>query len=35
MAIDDLEQIALLLVGAAKESVFLIVNKGLNGLNVG
>ena len=35
MAIDDLEQITLLLIGAAEGSVFLIFNKGLNGLNVG
>ena len=35
MAIDDLEQITLLLIGAAEGSVFLIFNKGLNGLKVG
>ena len=35
MAIDDLEQVSLLLFGAAKESVLLILDKGRNGLNVG
>ena len=35
MTIDDLEQLALLLLGAAEENVSLLLSEGLNGLNVG